>query len=104
MTAARRAIGFTAQVDHAKVVIAAEDGDGFLQRSSRPAVSPLEFNAGLMLSSDRGLDIGLSVGDGALAVLCRAQRRSAGPSVRYASNRSHATCVRSRRIAAPARR
>ena len=81
MTAARRAIGFTAQVDHAKVVIAAEDGDGFLQKILPSGGITLEFNAGLMLSSDRGLDIGLSVGDGALAVLSGSTPvgRSIGP-------------------------
>ena len=69
LTNARRAIALLAAVDRAKIVIAPGDGDGFLQKVLPSEGVSLDFNAGLMLSSDRGLDIGVGVGDAALAVL-----------------------------------
>ena len=81
MTTGRRAIGLAANVDHAKIVIAPGDGDGFLRKILPSGGVTLDFNAGLALSSDRGLDIGVGIGDAALAALSGTTPvgRSVGP-------------------------
>ena len=69
LTPARRAVGLIADVDHAKIVIAPGDGDGFLQKMLPADGVQLDCNVALGLSSDRGLDIGVSVGNAPLAGL-----------------------------------
>jgi hypothetical protein len=68
LTPARRALAFTIDVDRAKLVIAPGDGDGLLRTIMPPEGAQILCNVGVMLSSDRGLDIGVTVqGSGSLS-------------------------------------